>query len=160
LQISRRHAFRCNTCYRQCSRAGIYHSGFLAGELPQPFHRHMESEGLTLCEPHLWELAAMFPIQGRLPVWKAVDARGQAIFGWVSFWIIPPIAALDSLVSLPGFFLRHTGPGKDSAIVLSCSFTRQLPGSPLEWNNPGYIHTREFGDNCHIRCRRSGIHER
>jgi hypothetical protein len=109
------------------------------------------------------KLAAMFLIQAAITISLKAAYGPWAGYLWAgSFWIINPgsIAALSiALVSyLKGFSLRHLWPWKSysqSVIIISLSLISCR--DPMERNDPGYIHTWEFGDHCHIHCRRSII---
>ena len=115
--------------------AGIFTtSGFLAGELPQPFWFigiWILGGLLTLCGALTYaELAGLFPRAGGDYQFlkEAYGAWAGFLLGWVNFWIIIPgsIAALSlALVSYLKPVLPGAGPGagKPAALVVIALFT-------------------------------------
>ncbi len=115
--------------------AGIFTtSGFLAGELPDPYRFigiWIIGGLLTICGALTYaELAALFPLAGGDYQYlkAAYGAWAEFLLGWTSFWIIGPgssAALAIALVTYLHSILPPVGaiPGKLMAIVLILAFT-------------------------------------
>ncbi len=108
--------------------AGIFTtSGFLAGELPDPFlfvGIWILGGALTICGALTYaELAAMLPLSGGdYQYLKAAYGRWAGfILGWTSFWVIGPgssAALAIALVSYFGSFIHLAGPIHEKLLAI------------------------------------------